>query len=312
MNCLQYICGGGLLSSDMDMISQLSGQFKSNLANGRVGSYLNQTDADIPSDLMEKFKPIMEGGETTIIPRDFFVKYYGSNEELDRQIAFAKEAEKADIAQNGKDKWMFMQHQNIDNPVNVKIDFGDSQYDGMERKANIEPLKYQMYDTESKNRWMDTETSIENAKINRYIPSDFEFYKNNPYIHFFDILEHEAVGHATTEGNIWASDFAKNESDQTHMTKSVELANSLGRVQREAFQRFGKRFSRSEFDQYLDSQKDLPEDKQFNDFGIDARRGLREIIDSYTGKKDKRLYEQSRKEIPFFVQNQYSKALESA
>jgi hypothetical protein len=59
----------------------------------------------------------------------------------------------------------------------------------------------------------------------------------------------------------------------THMDKPVELANQLGRIQREAFFLYGKRFTPEELEDFISQQKSIPENEQFQ-----KRQSLQFII----------------------------------
>jgi hypothetical protein len=299
----------------MDLVSQLSGQFQDSVAKLNAGAYLTQGDSAIPPEMMEKFGSVMEGGKTTFTPRDLFTKYYGSKEELDKQLSFAKEAYEADkrivnqrnIGKSQNDKEyqapLFMLYSKMDEPIELNVDKSFDNENEAKKKINLTTVSYnKIFNKMLQENLQDP--AVENlTKANRYMPSDYSWRVSNPISSWLDSLEHEGT-HSVTDRGLLKYDYDPSKEGHTHMTIAGELADSLSRIQRETFSRTGKRFSRSEFQDYLDSQKDLPEEERFQDYGRDTRRGLREILDSYIGKKKEELYQDARKAIPFFVKNQ--------
>ena len=90
------------------------------------------------------------------------------------------------------------------------------------------------------------------------------------------------------------------------MDKPVELANQLGRIQREAFYLYGQRFTPETLTDFMEQQKVVPDDERFQNFSPDTRRGLRKILDLHTSPSDSdyRNYQYVKKVIPQFVKNE--------
>ena len=117
--------------------------------------------------------------------------------------------------------------------------------------------------------------AIKMLKYNERTPEELEFMVKNPMGAFYSQAEHE-LGHAWTEGDENAP------TSRGYMgERPKEIANALGRIQRETYAIHGKRFDSNSFVDYLTEQMGVDEDKRFKSYSPEARRGLRAIMDSY-------------------------------
>lgn len=120
--------------------------------------------------------------------------------------------------------------------------------------------------------------------------SDIKAAATNPRSDVRETWEHEA-GHHFTNSSSDAS------HGVGHIGKPREMSNALGKIQRDTYVLYGQRFETpSQFQDYLRQERDKPQNDRFKGYSIEAKRGLRSLMDS---GKEVRL--QAVNAIPKFV-----------
>lgn len=271
-------------------------------------------------ELLKPYKDLLTTGQQNISLGEMISPYYGGEETLKSEIEKAKASS---LEQHPEDKkwYQFSNPSVIQNDLGMKID-----YDKIGEKIPVTNTRYSAahYNRTDKNavvqdpvtaaEWSerrirsekstDPEIAKELGKfvyINNYTKEDYKNLSKNPLTNFIGDLEHEVGHHSTTGKDIEESLFGA-----THMDKPVELANQLGRIQREAFYLYGKRFTPETLTDFMEQQKVVPEDERFQNFSPDTRRGLRKILNLHKSPSDAeyRDYQYVKKVIPEFVKNE--------
>jgi hypothetical protein len=272
-----------------DIIEHLSGQFQNTMKTLASTGYFGQ-----------------------VTPRESITPYYGDNTQ--------QELEKARYYSN------FMKGYTGINPVyreayekaDVPVEVGVQQDPESQLQAHYTPSKNRAILNSPGFKYADPQEleqiksrdadAIKMLKYNEQTPEELEFLVKNPWAAYYSQAEHE-IGHSWTEGDENAP------TSKGYMgERPNEIANALGRIQRETYAIHGKRFGSNSFVNYLTEQMGVDEEKRFKSYSPEARRGLRAIMDSYlrdTGVKgtlgnpkpdENVLWKQAAYAIPGFVQ----------
>lgn len=246
-------------------------------------------------------------------PRQFLEPYYGAN--LDREIEAARGVQRAQnvggafySVYRGAYK---QDYDKIDQPVNIEIQQDpQSQYPPSylrsENFAQLNspnfPYRSQLYSR----RLISTSPKVQEwignyMKENLYMPEEVAFRARNPMSDLLEAAEHE-VGHAfTSSGQISAQD--PRIKDKSHLAKPAEMANALGKIQRDTYSIFGKRFDDKSLSAFMEKEKALKPEERFKDYSIEAKRGLRQIMEFYEKRKEEEPWQWVRDNIGKFVQS---------
>jgi hypothetical protein len=265
-------------------------------------------------ELLQPYSDLLKYGKQNISLGEMIAPYYGGEETLKSEIEKAK-------ASSLEDKTNVFNSPAISHDLGMKMD-----YDKIGEKIPVSSTRqYQpYYNRTDKNAVVqDPVTAAEQSAMvvelekssdpknvkgfnkfvyqNNYTKEDYKNLSENPFTNFTGTLEHE-VGHHSTTGK----DIEERLFGATHMDKPVELANQLGRIQREAFYLYGQRFTPETLTDFMEQQKVVPEDERFQNFSPDTRRGLRKILDLHISPSnyDYRDYLYVKKVIPEFVKNE--------
>lgn len=258
-------------------------------------------------ELLKPYKDLLTTNQQNISLSEIISPYYGGEETLKSEI----EAAKAYAADPTKTKTypdfkLKMDYEKIGEKIPVSSIKGKSTYNHQTKSATVSGTDTVLLNAarlldmqksedpkqqEMLQNWVDT-----NLITKKDIQERFE----NPVSTSIGDIEHE-VGHHSTLGD--ENKFIG--MSRTHMSKSDELANQLGRIQREAFYLYGKRFTPETFDDFIEQQKAIPEEERFQNFSPDTRRGLREILNSKElpayPKSFRALFDVAKESIPEFV-----------
>lgn len=259
--------------------------------------------------LLKPYKDLLTTGQQNISLGEMIAPYYGGEETLKSEI----EAAKAYAANPTKTKTypdikLKMDYEKIGEKIPVASkESSISHFNPETKSAEVQNPTGALLET-AKFLEMSKSEDPEQQKLfqkflnkNVYTKKDIEKKFENPVSDFIGTLEHE-VGHyptiSETEYNIGISG--------THISDPTELSNQLGRIQREAFYLYGKRFTPEEFDDFMEQQKSVPDEERFQNFSPDTRRGLREILNSKElpsyPKSFRALWDIAKESIPEFVQ----------
>lgn len=259
-------------------------------------------------ELGKPYKDILTKGQQDISLGEMISPYYGGEESLQSEI----EAAKAYAADPTKTKTypdfkLKMDYEKIGEKIPVASkESSISHFNPETKSVEVEKPNNALLQT-AKLLEMSQSQDPEQQKLfqqilakNVYTKKDIEERFQNPVSDFIGTLEHE-VGHyptlPETEAKIGLSG--------THISNKSELANQLGRIQREAFYLYGKRFTSETFDDFIEQQKAIPEEERFQNFSPDTRRGLREILNSKElpahPKSFRALFDVAKESIPEFV-----------
>lgn len=270
-------------------------------------------DNEYVSALLEKYKNLITDGEQDISLEEMASDYYGGVENLKKEIAEAKKSYESRNKKSPVEGNVTIDYEKIAEKIPVKSSsYALSGYLPKEKKAILQDPKTRLienYETAEKGmQGSDEDKSkfLEFLERNRYTKSDYAEKIKNPFSDYLGALEHEVGHHATRGGKRQTIGLSG-----THMSNSDELANQLGRIQREAYYLYGKRFTPESLETFMQQQKDVPEKERFEQFSPDTRRGLREIYDAYKGEKfilqpGDRVWPTAKESIPFFVKNKSS------
>ena len=271
-----------------ELISHLSGKFKETMM--RLAS-ANVVTAD------------------EVTPRDMLDQYYGKNTQ--KEIESARYRDAYMRGYTGVEPSYKMNYANIDRPVKVYVGIEGDYYEPGKRDIMLDSPK-DASDYQKGQLLKIASGNVEAAqrlKENQYTMGDLRESIRNPIAAFLNAGEHE-TGHSFTAAGYAPPEGAPTKS---YMANPGEMANSLGRIQRETYVQYGKRFDTPGFINYLDTQVGLHPDKQFEGYSPEAKRGLKTILDSYmfdrsyqhekTDDDKKRIWKEAAYAIPSFVQN---------
>jgi hypothetical protein len=245
-------------------------------------------------------------------PRQFLEPYYGAN--LDKEIEAARAQQ---TYQSGAGSFSSVyrgvykqDYDKIDQPVNIEIQQDpQSQYPPSylrsENFAQLNspdfPYKSQLYSR----RLISTSPKVQDwinsyMKENLYMPEEVAFRARNPMSDLLETAEHE-VGHAfTSAGQVSAKD--PRIKDKSHLAKPVEMANALGKIQRDTYSIFGKRFDDKSLSAFIEKERALKPEERFKDYSIESKRGLRQIMEFYDKRKEEEPWQWVKDNIGKFVQ----------
>jgi hypothetical protein len=260
-------------------------------------------------ELLKPYKDLLTTGQQNISLGEMIAPYYGGEQALQSEIEKAKAyalERQSNIPES--DLGMKMDYEKIGEKIPVSSgEYAASYYSPADKKAIIqEPVTgaYQAGKILKLGESPDYENKKALDKIlfkNLYTKEDLQKRFENPVTDFIGTVEHEVGHHATT-----GKEVEEKLLGATHMDKPVELANQLGRIQREAFFLYGKRFTPEELEDFISQQKSIPENEQFQNFSPDTRRGLRKLLDTYKASRISRPsleeWESVKQAIPEFVQ----------
>jgi hypothetical protein len=257
-----------------NMISKLSSQFQQTLSNLASGQGMN--------DIIPRSGGDATGFSGYITPRESIEPYYGGStqSELDKAHYYSNYMK----GYTGINSPYTQAYGKIDAPVKVLVQNDPSaQYPYVYNPSKNYVLSESVgFDLDNPRTLQELNegknNAIDQVKYNKQTPSEIEFAVKNPWSDFYSSVEHE-IGHSWTAGDKNAPTIRGYMGD-----KPDEMANALGRIQRETYSQYGKRFDSKGFADYLNTQMGLDEGKMFEGYSNEAKRGLRTIMDSY--KKD--------------------------
>lgn len=254
-------------------------------------------------ELLQPYAELLQTGKQNISLGEMISPYYGGEESLKSEIEKAKEYSQSNISK--PELGMKMDYEKIGEKIPISSgQYASSFYSPTDKIVTMqEPVtlasEYKKI-SELEKEPNDEKTKDLNKFLykNLYTKKDIEEIYKNPISGFMGTLEHEVGHHATTGKTIEKSLFGS-----THMDKPVELANQLGKIQREAFYLYGNRFTPESFRDFIDQQKSVPENERFQNFSPDTRRGLKKIFNLYVSPSDTefKYYQEVEKSLPEFV-----------
>ena len=230
---------------------------------------------------------------------EMITPYYGGEETLKSEI------EKAKTSSLENNLSIKMDYDKIGEKIPVSSsNYRESSYSNKNKDVEIvDPytmafLNKEILDLEKSSNPEDIKNFNKFLYANYYKKQDLENSIENPVSNFIGTLEHEVGHHSAIGENV--------KKGPTHMDRPSELANQLGRIQREAFYLYGQRFTPETLTDFMEQQKVVPDDERFQNFSPDTRRGLRKILDLHTSPSDSdyRNYQYVKKVIPQFVKNE--------
>jgi hypothetical protein len=268
-------------------------------------------DENIPEEVLNRYKKLYESGVQDISLEDLIADYYGGSENLQKEIAKAKEARASRDPKSREDKSMEMYYDKISEKIPVRSSRSlGAHYNVDDKEAVVsDPEAYTKFIAQVAEKGLmgskeDEEKFNQMLSQNRYTRGDYAGKLKNPLSEYIGVVEHEVGHHASgtsKEGNLGMT--------FTHMSDKGELANQLGRIQREAYQLYGERFTPETLEDFMVQQENIPSDERFQNFSPDTRRGLRELYDAYKGenpmlKENQRIWPAAKARIPEFVKRE--------
>jgi hypothetical protein len=269
-------------------------------------------DENIPKEVLSRYDELYKSGVKNISLKDLIADYYGGVENLQTEISKAKEAKATRNPKSYEDKSMEMYYDRIAEKIPVRSSKTSAPYYSPDDKEAVvsDPESYTEFLAQVAEKGLsgskeDKEKFNQMLEKNRYTRGDYAEMIKNPLSQYMGAVEHE-VGHNVTgprEGNLGMT--------FTHMSDTGELSNQLGRIQREAYQLYGERFTPDTLEDFMVQQENVPEKERFKNFSPDTRRGLRELYDAYKGenpmlKENQRIWPAAKARIPEFVKNKQS------
>jgi hypothetical protein len=247
------------------------------------------------------YSDLLMGGDIkqNVSLSEMIAPYYGGEETLKSEI------EKAKTSSLENNLSIKMDYDKIGEKIPVSSsNYRESSYSNKDKDVVIvDPytmafLNKEILDLEKSSNPEDIKNFNKFLYANYYKKQDLENSIENPVSNFIGTLEHEVGHHSAIGENV--------KKGPTHMDRPSELANQLGRIQREAFYLYGKRFTPETLTDFMEQQKVVPDDERFQNFSPDTRRGLRKILDLHISPSDSdyRNYQYVKKVIPQFVKNE--------
>jgi hypothetical protein len=247
------------------------------------------------------YSDLLMGGDIkqNVSLSEMIAPYYGGEETLKSEI------EKAKTSSLENNLSIKMDYDKIGEKIPVSSsNYRESSYSNKNKDVEIvDPytmafLNKEILDLEKSSNPEDIKNFNKFLYANYYKKQDLENSIENPVSNFIGTLEHEVGHHSAIGENV--------KKGPTHMDRPSELANQLGRIQREAFYLYGQRFTPETLTDFMEQQKVVPDDERFQNFSPDTRRGLRKILDLHTSPSDSdyRNYQYVKKVIPQFVKNE--------
>jgi hypothetical protein len=275
-------------------------------------------DENIPKEVLRRYDELYKSGVKNISLEDLIADYYGGSENLQAEISKAKEARANRNPKSYEDKSMEMYYDRIAEKIPVRSSKTLApHYTPDDKEAVVsDPESYTKFLAQVAEKGLsgskkDQEEFNKFLEKNRYTRGDYAEMMGNPLSQYMGAVEHEVGHHATgpREGNLGMT--------FTHMSDKGELSNQLGRIQREAYQLYGERFTPDTLEDFMVQQENVPEKERFKNFSPDTRRGLRELYDAYKGenpmlKENQRVWPAAKARIPEFVKNKQSEKTKSA
>lgn len=268
-------------------------------------------DENIPKEVLNRYKKLYESGVQDISLEDLIADYYGGSENLQKEVSKAKEARASRDPKSRSDQSMEMYYEKIGEKIPVRSSRTSAPYYSPEDKQAVvtDPEQYHEFLRGIAERGLtgseaDKKKFDEFLQENRYTRGDYAEMLGSPMSQYMGAVEHEVGHHATgtkKEGSLGIS--------ATHMADRRELANQLGRIQREAYQLYGERFTPDTLEDFMSQQESVPEKERFKSFSPDTRRGLRELYDAYKGENpllrpQDRVWPAAKEAIPEFVKRE--------
>ena len=255
-------------------------------------------------------------------PREFLEPYYGAN--LNKEIEAARGVQRAqDVGGAFYSVYRGVYNQDydkIDQPVNIEIQQDPRSqylpsYNYSENLARLTDPTFRGGQQKQARRLTSTDPEIQARskkymEDNLYMPEEVAFRANNPISDLLEAAEHE-VGHAfTSSGQVSASH--PRLINKSHLAKPNEMANALGKIQRDTYSIFGKRFDDKSLSAFIEKEKALKHEERFKDYSIESKRGLRQIMEFYDKRKEEEPWQWVKDNIGKFVQSPQPKTQPTA
>jgi hypothetical protein len=260
--------------------------------------------------LLKQYKDLLTTGQQNISLGEIISPYYGGEEAMQSEVEKAKAyAAQRQASSPESDLGMKMDYEKIGEQIPVSsAEDSISYYSPADKQAVVqEPIAAATSTGKILEMGVSPDAEKQNTfqnflYKNLYTKEDLQKRFENPVSDFLGTVEHE-VGHNVATGK----QVGEKLLGATHMDKPDELANQLGRIQREAFYLYGKRFTPEELEDFISQQKAIPENERFQNFSPDTRRGLRKLMDVYKASRisrpDLKDWEEIKQTIPEFVMN---------
>jgi hypothetical protein len=230
-----------------------------------------------------------------LTPRQFLESYYGKN--LDAEIAAARGVQGAqDMGGAFYSVYRHAYNQDyskIDEPVNFEIQqnprsqYGAS-YSFSKNLAQLNDPSFKWGTKQDAENLASTDPEKQKRiegfmRKNAYVPEDLIFSSQNPINKLVQDAEHE-MGHSFTSSTM-GSDHPKTKG-RGHIAKPVEMANALGKIQRDTYSIFNKRFDSRSFSAFMEKEAAKKPEERFKDYSRESQRGLRTLMDFYEKKEE--------------------------
>jgi hypothetical protein len=271
---------------------------------------LGDTQFHQDPQLLKQYKDLLTTGQQNISLGEIISPYYGGEEAMQSEVEKAKAyAVQRQTGTPESNLGMKMDYEKIAEKIPVSsVENSASYYSPADKQAVVqEPIAAATSTGKILEMGMSPDAEKQNTfqnflYKNLYTKEDLQKRFENPVSDFLGTVEHE-VGHNVATGK----QVGEKLLGATHMDKPDELANQLGRIQREAFYLYGKRFTPEELEDFISQQKAIPENERFQNFSPDTRRGLRKLMDVYKASRisrpDLKDWEEIKQTIPEFVMN---------
>lgn len=249
--------------------------------------YTSMTDEELSSvhnPFLDKLRQNASNpNQFEVTPQELLESYYGDN--------YGEEVSKAK-AYYGSGGGRGQQFDKLQTPVKVVVQ-QDPEYEAhYNKKTNVAMLHNPGYQSWEMRRGQELagESPINPGRVNpnigtaefltdnSYTPDDLVFMYRNPVNNYAQTAEHE-IGHAFDKSLVFPPSIYRGGS---HVTQSDEYLNALGKVQRDTYAIYGRRFEDpSTFGAWLEVQRKLPTEKRFKNYSSESKRLLRNIIKEY-------------------------------
>jgi hypothetical protein len=230
-----------------------------------------------------------------LTPRQFLEPYYGKN--LDTEIAAARGVQGAQDVGGAfysvYRKAFEQDYSKIDEPVNFEIQQNPRRqyspdYTYSKNLARLNDPSFQWGAKQDAENLASPDPEKQKRiekfmRTNAYIPEDITFAAQNPMNKLVQDAEHE-MGHSFTSSTMSSSH--PRTKGRGHIAKPNEMANALGKIQRDTYSIFNQRFDKRSFSAFMEKEAAKKPEERFKDYSRESKRGLRTLMEFYEKKEE--------------------------
>jgi hypothetical protein len=283
--------------------------------NRRGRPYTSMTDQELGNvsyPALDELRSRAQNPERfQMTPREFLEPYYGANLNKEIEVARAQQTyqNRAGAFSSIYRNIYTQDYDKIDQPVNIEIQQDPrSQYTPSyivsQNLARLNSPEFGGWAAITEKR-LSSEDKKEQRKGQKFlmeasmVPEEIVFSRQNPINEMLQAAEHE-VGHSFTASPLKPEN--RQIKGQGHAALPREMANALGKIQRDTYSIFGRRFDDKSLSAFVEKEKALKPEERFKDYSRESKRGLRKIMEFYDKRKEEEPWQWVKDNIGKFVQ----------